>query len=595
MAEIDALQEDIRRLEARGDFLQAYDRARQALAEFPDDPQFKYLAVRALARSGATQRALAFYSQFALDAHDTLDFQALGARLEKDAAMSLRGIERQFRLRHCAERYASLHERFGGHYPAVNAATLHLLAGQFDVAKLYARKALQCCAIDAEKGAPDAYFRGASEAEAYLVLGETLEAMKALHKLASISRGDLAAQAATRRQLRMILDLHRLNDSILDPLSPPLVLHYTGHMMASDGDGATNEAERAIAAAVAREMSKGLIGFAYGSLACGSDILFAEECLRRGIELNLFLPFAVDEFKAVSVAPGGESWLARFEAVLAAANSVTLATEGDYLGDDALFAYCAELAMGRAILRASHIDSTAVQVAVSDGRPPTGPAGAAADIAKWQASGRETRIVRVQRDLEDRPSRAPARTASPPPRRELRALIFGDTAGFGGLPERLLPVYRRAVLGGIAEVVSMFGEAILAANSWGDAVYLVASDAATGARCALAIQERLRSIDFRALRFPDPVWMRLSVHYGPAFPTTDELTSARTYYGKEVTFAARMEPVTPPGEVYATEELASQLALTPDSAIAIEYVGRVPLAKQFGTAPMYLLRDRIEE
>jgi class 3 adenylate cyclase len=180
--------------------------------------------------------------------------------------------------------------------------------------------------------------------------------------------------------------------------------------------------------------------------------------------------------------------------------------------------------------------------------------------------------------------------ASDSGRREPRAILFGDTVGFSRVSGRLARRYREVVLGGIAETLRNYE--VLAANSWGDAIYLVLSDAAQGAQCALAIQKRVRAIDFAALGFPEPLNLRISVHFGPAFPGRDELTGAQTYFGSEVTFAARMEPVTPPGEVYATEQLASRLMLEPRHRISAEYVGQVALAKNFGAAPMYLLREQ---
>jgi len=578
-------QQEIKRLESAGDYLQAYDRARQAIKADPGDVRHKYIAVRSLARSGAARQALDLYAQFELGKIDDIDYLALRGRLEKDLALGLSGPIRLRRLRKAAEIYEQVHRRMGGYYPAINAATLNLLAGDTRRAEAYAKEALAYCTRDADKGELDDYYRIASQAEAHLVLGETIEAMQALHKLASISRDDLAARAGTRRQLRLILDAQNLNDSILDPLTPPEVIHYTGHPI---GPGElVADAETSVARAIAREFDRGRTGVAFGSLAAGSDLLIAEECLKRGIELNLVFPFDIEEFKVVAVRPAGRNWLTRFDDALARAASVTFATESDFLADDSLFVYCAELAMGKAILRGRYVDAKVAQIAVWDGRP--GDTGAAADVARWRAGGHESRIVAVDAAARIAPEH------SQPPRhiRELRPLMFGDTAGFSRLREAMLRQYRKLFFGSIAATLNAYGEDVLAANSWGDAIYLVMSDAARAARCAIDIQDDLHAIDFASHGFEHPLRLRLSLHYGPVFPGTDELTGAHTFFGKEVTFAARMEPVTPPGEVYATEQLASQLALAGETAVAADYVGTVELAKQYGTAPMYRLR-RVE-
>ncbi len=49
--------------------------------------------------------------------------------------------------------------------------------------------------------------------------------------------------------------------------------------------------------------------------ACGADILFAEECLRRGAQIRLLLPQAIDDFVRDSVRHAGDDWVRRFHAL----------------------------------------------------------------------------------------------------------------------------------------------------------------------------------------------------------------------------------------------------------------------------------------
>jgi class 3 adenylate cyclase len=579
--------EQIEALEARGDFLQAYDEATGALALFPGDARLGYLAVRALARSGATRRARELYQQFDLGSHKDADFLALRARIEKDAAFASGGASRAARFAVAGNLYEGIYRAFGGHYPAVNAATMFLLSGETGRAHALARQALSTAESTGTEIAR--YWSLASAAEAWLVLARSDEAAKVLAEMAPLARRDLAARAATRRQLRHVIEVNRLDSALLLPLAPPRSVHYCGHMLvpAAFPAGRVAAAEAEIARAIDAMLNGLEVVSAFGSLACGSDILFAEAFLSRGIPFHLVLPFETGEFKTLSVAPGGEAWLARFDHLWPRAASRTIASRDGHLGDDIVFTHGEALAMGKAILRAQHIDGEALQIAVWDGRPPTGPAGAAADVAIWRATGRETRVIPVERSGTSALPQSDV-NASEPGRREPRAILFGDTVGFGRLPGRLARRYREVVLGGIAETLRDYE--VLAANSWGDAIYLVLSNAAQGAQCALAIQKRVRAIDFAALGFPEPLNLRISVHFGPAFLGRDELTGAQTYFGTEVTFAARMEPVTPPGEVYATEQLASHLMLEPGGRVTAEYVGSVALAKNYGAAPMYLLR-----
>ena len=110
-------------------------------------------------------------------------------------------------------------------------------------------------------------------------------------------------------------------------------------------------------------------GFAYGSLASGGDILWAEALLARGCEIHVVLPFALEEFIAASVADGGDGVGGAVRAVPRRRHGGELRRRGPFLGDDVLYGYCAELAMGLALLRARYLDADVHQLALWDGRP----------------------------------------------------------------------------------------------------------------------------------------------------------------------------------------------------------------------------------
>ena len=112
------------------------------------------------------------------------------------------------------------------------------------------------------------------------------------------------------------------------------------------------------------------------------------------------------------------------------------------------------------------------------------------------------------------------------------------------------------------------------------------------AETALALQEALAQLDRASLGLPEDFGLRLALHAGPVFRAWDPVMRVRGYAGRHVSRTARMEPVTPPGEVYVSEAFAALLALSPGAAVAHEYVGRMPLAKDAGFLRMYLLRRR---
>ena len=116
--------------ERRGELLTAFDLAEKGLAEHPDDLLLKHRAVLSLARAGATEEAARRFEEYRLGGIEDEDIAALWARICKDLALASEGVERRRRAAHAADLYAAVFARTGGYYPAVNAATMRLVAGR---------------------------------------------------------------------------------------------------------------------------------------------------------------------------------------------------------------------------------------------------------------------------------------------------------------------------------------------------------------------------------------------------------------------------------------------------------------------------------
>lgn len=350
--------------------------------------------------------------------------------------------------------------------------------------------------------------------------------------------------------------------------------------------------EPALAARIGEALDRLGTRVGYGPLACGADLLIAEALLTRGAELNVVLPFAEDDFIAESVLCGGSEWLPRYYACRDAAVSLHFATPGAYVGDDNQFAYNTRLAMGLAALRAQQSASAAVQVAVISDKvhslSKTGLAGTVADIGMWQALGRETVAIPA--------GPVPRQLVFPPPakvgdgaRREIRSIIFADYKGFSRLGERELPVFMAEVMGRIGAVLTEFGDHVEFRNTWGDAIYAIVDEPRTAARLALALQRRLDDLPPALIPPGAPAGMRIGVHYGPIWVGTDRITGNRIWYGGEVNRTARIEPVTPVGGVYCTENFAAALLIDNCNECRFTSVGRKALAKGAGELELYLL------
>jgi class 3 adenylate cyclase len=396
------------------------------------------------------------------------------------------------------------------------------------------------------------------------------------------------------RQLRLVIEAKGHGREWLALIAPPRVIHYLGHIISAPGKPGRFPAEQepAVKAAIERMLAEEDVGFGYGSLAAGADILFAEALLARKAQLHVVLPFDREEFIEVSVRPSGDNWVERFEQCFRAAETsgtVRFATEDRYLGDDHLFGYCSQLAMGLARLRAQHLSTGIKQIVVWDGNAPSGPAGTAVDTARWQRAGLPRREIIVGNGFRpaDSATRSPGRIG-----RRVGAMLFSDIHGFSGLGDEQLPRFVDVILRCCAEVIARNRPEIRFVNTWGDGLFLVFDDAGKAAECALELQEAVGRIDLPAQGLPADMGLRVGLHLGPIYAARDPILDRENFFGAHVSRAARVEPVTPEGCIYVTETVAAVLALHHSDAFACEYVGMTEAAKHYGAMRMFLLSRR---
>lgn len=546
-----------------------------------------YLAVLCLARAGAVDFARAEYVRLGLDRiDDDPDAIALGARLLKDVALAAHGLRRTAFAKASTRRYRALFERFGGLYGAVNAATMTLVAGDWAKGRALAAAALEIAQPPGLAGEA-AYYEAASRAEARFLTGQLDAAHATMSQALKHAPGAFAAHASTLRQLEMLCRETGSDSAWLSAFRPPACAHFTGHILDATREGALNDGAdgdlRAEADRVVREQG---IGFAYGGLAAGADIVFAEALLEVGAELHLVLPVSLDSFVAVSVAPFGTNWVERFERCFARAASVRYASQDPYVGDEQVFAYASQIAMGCAVLRAQTLATEAIQVAVWDGHAAAGPAGVAVDLAYWAKGGRRQVVIPVRRP--------PPRRSSPPnagasSSRAMKAMLFADVKGFGSLRDDQIPAFFATVMGQMAGVLAGLDAGPRHVETWGDGLFLVFDRPIDAALAALALQEAHRALDLRALGLPRSLGLRIGGHYGPVHLGANPLTRAPSVVGAHVVVAARIEPDVAPGSACVSEALAGALATFHGDRVRCGYVGRTQGRKGFPATPIFNL------
>lgn len=589
---IATIKSEIIKAQKSGDYLKEYDLAQAALELSPKDEFFRYCSVLALSRCNAKQRALDSFYSYKLHLSDDEYVRSLEARILKDLAFLSLDKEKPFqnldkeRFSAAAVTYHRAFTQSGGHYSAINAATLYLISGDQTRARDLANTAIEL----AHKDSGPQYYALATQAEAYLLLNKLEDARRVIEEAAKHNENNLLTRARTRYQLKLICDFLNIDASILDPLLPETVIHYCGHAFYNHHQISAAE-ERELLLRIEEVIANNHCAVAYGSLMAGSDIMFAETILKQGGELNIWLPFGLENFCEVSVRPAGENWVRRFYDCIKRANTVSCATESDFLGDESLFDFCSDVAMGMAIMRAHSLNAGLMQLAVWDQSMSSQSRGTYSNIVKWKQLGHHSEFI-PSPAIVRRSNGHRSRGDYPATRREPHAILFSDVCGYSKLSDRDILWYFNELQPVLAKVIDEFRSEIQHLDTWGDAIFLVTEKASTAAKIAVALNNAIAEIDQTGLNLEEPLLMRIGLHFGPVYKLYDHLIQGYTYSSNDVNKTARIEPVTPPGEIFGTEPFVAKLELEGEGWANFEYAGTIPSAKNYGAFRMFHIRTK---
>jgi class 3 adenylate cyclase/tetratricopeptide (TPR) repeat protein len=580
----------------------------------PGDHELMYLRALALADCGNLTKADDFVQALLalpdLSDHFLTEALSLAGRIRKARSASTPNADL---LRDSLAYYERAYKVAGDIFPGINAAALALLTGDPRRSRALARGVRRRAEelLD-QKGKKDDAWLPATLGEANLLLGDPTSALGYYRRAVRIARDNHADGeiASMRRQLLLLADHLEVGKDLLSLLHIGPIVVFAGHGLDRPGDPVRFPHDAALIKAVRRAIERELEvlepSVGYCSPGCGSDILFGELMRERDAELHVVLPFAEADFYRERVDYGMKQlapWRKRYRKLCGPLRVTShAATTEEFLDDQVLFDFAGQFLQGLGLARAEQLGVKAVALVVQDKVPHPWPSGVAAFVANWQETGRETRVI----DLAELRQRA-QRTWSPLPapkgprvewrhRRQVQAMLFADVAGFSGLPESHLPAFFELFLKEVAQELKATPAKFQ--NTWGDGLYLVFDKVEACAGFALRLLGRLEHFDFKQLwRVLPPgkqPGVRIGLHTGPVFPGHDAVIDKDNYFGSHVSRAARIEPVTPPGCAFVSEQFAAALAVTPGHDFVCEYLGLQPLAKEYDVCPLYRLTRRTD-
>jgi hypothetical protein len=485
------------------------------------------------------------------------------ARLTKDLAIAASGAEQRILFREAGRLYMRAAEISGATYPLINAATLSLLAGDRAESQMRAAMVLDRDLADAG-GEETPYFQLATRSEAFLLLGDIPGARKELAAAMAGSPHAYEDHASTLRQFALILGAVGADAAWLDALRPPRSLHFAGHLhLAPD-----IESLKADIRTIMREQN---IGFGFGALAAGADILFGEALLEAGAELHLVLPAPVALFRDASVARCGGDWADRFDSLIERADSLRCLDGTAGPSSSVALQLAAELAMGRAVMQADALLTEAVQILVIDPDADGSQAGSSSWVgALWAGSGRRQWLVDARRD-------SPAADSS---RHKSQPQALGLVAGLPvELPDAQLAGPADSTLARLSEVLAT-GPEPLVPPRWTGTSILVAYDRP---------QDVVAAARLAALALPGRV--RIAGAYGIAKRQVDPFDSSPILVGPYIGELDRIAHCRAPGIFLVGADFAAALcARSAPGTYLAEYTGELASTPEGASGGLYAIR-----
>jgi class 3 adenylate cyclase len=598
----------------------------EGLKSFPKDDRLRQLLGLALARSGATVPARCLFEELhqeelsrtpstspqdLVGREETL---SMLARVYKDFGLAswpqhpadaIRQWETSLQL------YTAAHSLRMDYFPGINAAAVATMLGRHNTAKHLAddvrKQALGVLdQVHAGQTAGDLYWLNATLGEALLITKDLRQAEIWYKEAARIGleTRTFGKMGSTLRQLKFLLGFLEFDPSVAEQLFPmPRVGICAGHMI----DGPDRSAARfpeSIAPRVSAEIRAWLdrddvrIGFSSG--ACGADLLFLEALLERGGVSHMVLPFDQEIFRETSVAFAGETWVDRYRRILERSVVQRVSDRPLKFGEVA-YDHANQFIHGLAMIYTQRLSTSLCRMVVWDCKEAKGRGGTGDVVSHWNRVSGAIDVIQVPDVQPARPlyQVVPALPGHTSLRKgatdqqtqgygaKVVAVLFADVLGFSKMTEDQMPIFIEEFLKVVAEILDRGQYTPVKKNTWGDGLFLAFEQVAEAGRFALDLCDFVKATDWEEKGLPQNFGLRTALHAGPVYLCKDPVTELSNCIGTQVSHAARIEPITPVNEIYASETFAALAVSEGITEFVCRYVGHLPLAKDYGIHATY--------
>jgi class 3 adenylate cyclase/tetratricopeptide (TPR) repeat protein len=491
-------------------------------------------------------------------------------------------------LSKAAEAYFTGYLYSNEYYPAINAASLYLILGNKDKAHQIAKEVI------VQIKNPRDYWATSTLGEANLLLENPKEAITYFNSAIQISPKQFGKFQSTYKQLVFLQDAIDIPQQLMELFPKPNLAVFSGHMI-DDPERSSQrfpqEIEEQVRIELKRKVEELDVDIGFTSLASGGDILFIEILIGRGAEIKAYLPFNKEDFISTSVANAGMGWIKRFENCYDCTPKYL--TSEPYLDTPDLFRHLGKVMIGESILLSEQYGITPYLVTIQAPFQ-TKLKGGTRDFAdSWPYPEMHHNIDPTQ-FLKDKIKTAIKKEKpvalekqKKEVTRKISNILFADIVGFSKLLEKDTPGVILRLLTEIRKLIDPYLKDVEVINTWGDAIIICHPEEHTIMKIATAIQGVFVGAKAKALNLPEGLNIRIALHKGPVFFAIDPLTGEANVYGSTINRTARMEPVTLPGSIYASDQFAACLKLDAKDTYLYQHVGIIELPKKFGKQEVY--------